>query len=208
MGWFKALTGLFRADPAGKALYAQLQKMLAIGGQMFDLATAPLFDADAVAPDREEIYRMDQDLNRLEREVRQRLLTSVAVNPEQDDAMRMRLMELVRHAERCGDFSKNIFEVFENSGALPASDFRDALAEQRTFISGLFERAWTTYDAGDSAAAEEIVARARELSRKDNEIVAALLTGSECEHAVAVAMMARFLKRIQSHLVNIARTGA
>ncbi len=205
MGWLKAVAALFRSDPQGMELYARLQEMLSIGGRMFDQATSPLFDPEAPSPAREDLHQMDQDLNRLEKQVRLRLLAAIAVNPERDDAIRLRLIELVHHAERCGDYSKNIFEVFENSGPLPPSAFRDILAEQRVFISELFGRAWQIYDSGDAQAAQEVVARAKGLSRKDNEIVGALLSGTPCEHSVAVALMARFFKRLQSHLVNIAK---
>ena len=205
MGWLSNLSLLFRPEPPSAQLFLSLRGMLSKGQALFEAVTAPIFDADEPRPERELVYGLDKDLNKAEIETRRRLLTSIAVNPLHDIATRMLLLSAVKHVERCGDLTKNVFEVFERSGPLKPSAHRDFLWEQREFIRELFDQIWEVFDSGDSAAADRIRLAAKRFSEGDVALVHELLQASDCGQAVALAMLSRFFKRIMGHLVNIAK---
>lgn len=204
MGWIKFFRSLFHPEGGSDVIYEHFHEMLTIGQQMFERVSAPLFDPNAVAPTNEDIRSLDAQINRLEKEIRSRLLTAVAVHPEEDTALRLLLLGLVRDAERCGDFSKHLFDVFQHSGgALPPCAHTDALREQQGFIRRLFDEVWEVYDAGNRERALQLLAEAKQFSLRDNAIVHALLAGDASPAPVAIALAARFFKRIQSHLAHV-----
>lgn len=208
MSWFRFFRALFRPEGDHRALYERLHEMLQLGRRMFDLATAPLFEPGVQTTDHATMHEMDAQVNRLEREARRRLLTALAVNPEQDAPTRLLLLGLLKDAERCGDFAKNTFEVFERSGPLPPGPYADLLRDQRQFVLRLFEEVWTVYENGDRERALALIAEAKTFSKRDGEIVAELISGAPAANPAAVALLTRFFKRIQQHLVHILRSVA
>ena len=205
MGWFGNLMSLFRPDPTSKELLERLYSMIATANRMFDAVTLPLFDESRPHPEREFVYGLDKELNIAEVEIRRRLLTSIAVNPIHEIATRMLLLSGSKHVERCGDLTKNVFEVFERSGPLVKGPYQEFLLEQRDFIAGLFDRIRHVFDSGDIDEAERIMVEARQFSQRDGEIVHELIQCADCPQPVAIAMLTRLLKRIMGHLVNMAR---
>jgi phosphate uptake regulator len=205
LGWFANLASLFRPDPSGPELFNQLRTMMATAKQLFDAITEPLFDEERPLPERELVYGLDGELNRAEVEIRRRLLTAIAINPERDLGGRMLLMSGSKHVERCGDLAKNIFEVFEHRKPFVAGPYNAFLREQRDFVSTLFDRVWRVIEAGDTRAAAEIVAETRQFAARDAEVIQELIGGAESPSPVAVAMLTRLQKRVMGHLVNIAR---
>lgn len=205
MNWLHFLRTLFRPEGGQTEIRERFHEMLRIGRRMFDEVTAPLFDDAATAPERAAVQAMDADLNRLEREIRRRLLTSVAVNPEQDVTTRLLLLGLAKDAERCGDFAKNIHDVFSRAGKLPPGEHSDLLRDQRAFILRLFDQVWEVYEEGDDERARALLDEAKSFSRRDSEVVQEMLAEPEIPHPVAVALLSRFFKRIQHHLVNVIR---
>ena len=208
MGWWRQLTALFRSEPVSGELYEKLHEMLVRGRQLFERVTEELLDPDKPGPEREEVYGMDARINQLHSEIRRRLLTSVAVNPERDAATRRLLIGMARDAERCGDFSKNIYEVFEHASGLDLGEHADFLREQRAFVASLFDEVWQVVDQSDEVAANRLIAQAKDFSRRDAAIVHAILAGEPSAHPAAVALLVRFFKRIQHHLVNLAKSVA
>ena len=203
MGWVKTLTALFRADPPSARVLDDLQGMLQLAHRMFDRVTEPLLSADAETLSREAVRALDRDVNRLELEARRALVTAAAVNPGDRATERLRLMGLITHAERCGDFAKHIFDVFEHGGPLQPGKYREFLVEQRAFISRLFATADEVLGGREPDGVAALLAEAKVYSHKDRDIVYGLLRNADCEQAVAVALLVRFFKRIQRHVVNI-----
>lgn len=203
MGWLKFLSSFTRSQEQNRIPYERLATMLKVGRRMFEHVTAPLLSSDADAPTREEVLEMDREINRLEEEARRAILTAAAVNPEAYAATGMLTANLIRDAERIGDFSKNIFDVFENTGNLAESDHLDFIRQQRDFILRLFDEVPVVFEAGDEPGAQALIAAARPLNHRGSEILHGLLSGGSDAHPVAVALLLRFFRRIQSHLVHI-----
>ena len=61
------------------------------------------------------------------------------------------------------------------------------------------------HQRGDEVAARRLIEAGRPLNRRGAEIIRELLRGAACPHPVAVALLLRFFRRIQSHLIHIAQ---
>lgn len=206
MGWIQFFSSLVKSRSHSRVPYERLREMLSLGGRMFREVTAPLVDVQQNQPTREEILEMDREINRLENEARRAILTAAAVAPEAYATTGLLTANLIRDAERIGDFAKNIFDVFENAGALDEHDHVDFLRSQREFVLRLFDETWEVFETGNRERAEQLISDARPINREGARIVRELLTATESQHPVAVALLLRFFRRIQSHLVHILET--
>ena len=117
------------------------------------------------------------------------------------------LISITKDAERLGDYVKNLFELNKLT-----KDFEDV---QKLFKSlfevigneviELFKTVNTAFKNSDTELALESAAKARDISKRCENIIAELVESDySAAQTVVLILGARYLKRIALHLSNIA----
>ncbi len=182
--------------------------MLDIDRRMFEEAVVVLRQHDDATID-ESIRGLDVEVNKYERDVRRKVMTHCAVAGPTELPGGMVLVSIVIDIERIGDYCKNILDLaaaHPQRLSIPAYD--EMLVEIESNIQVCFQEvvdilrqqdeqkashAMTTYRQRISDMCDQIV----------QDVVAGRLETSPAHSGAALALYARYLKRISAHLKNI-----
>jgi len=156
-----------------------------------------------------DIYQKDKEINRFEREVRKNVLTHLAVSGVHNVAAGLALVSIVIDVERIGDYCKNIAELaVAHPEKLKGGIYETDLKEIETKVLERFDKIITAVEEPNIEVAREIMADYRGLTRKSDGILTDIIAEKDksltVHDAVVLALYFRYLKRIASHLMNIA----
>jgi len=179
-------------------------EMLEIGREMFDTARAGVFDEALTAEQRSEIYRLDRQVNKLERSVRRRVL--VAMHTGANINAGVVLLHVVKDAERVGDYCKNIAEVRDydprSLGDTPSGKNLQVIMDEVAALFGAVGPVMVPDGAPDDAVS--LLQTARELCKRCDQLLVRIAASDMDSSAVtAHVLMSRFTKRVAAHLSNI-----
>jgi phosphate uptake regulator len=206
----KELLAIFRKDSMLDDAFRQSYEMLDITKQMFLMARKTLRETDTVQL-HTSVYELDKKVNKYQREVRKEVLQHLAVAGVESLVSGLNLINIIIDLERIGDYTKNIVEMAESHQAkLDAGNREEDLVKIETALEGAFDRIRFVLENSDEEAAKAMI--------KDyiwiNPLCDKHLLGFIKEEdkslsrrsTVALALYFRYLKRIHSHLRNIATT--
>jgi phosphate uptake regulator len=205
---FKEIWSALRGTDKLTSLIAKLGEMLEIGKWMFERASEALMKETDWTGISDSLYERDRKINELERDVREGILTHLAVGRHQDIAASLVLMSVVKDAERIGDYCKNIFEVgkfYRREYTHP--EYAQPLSEIRQTLEELFDNAKGAFTECDPIRARSVLDVAGGLTKKCDLLIQQLLSVHEqlaADEAVAYVLLSRFYKRVSAHLANIA----
>ena len=186
----------------------QVARMLQAGRWMFGQASEVLMRTVEWKDVADDLYARDRQINRIEQDVRERIITHLSVGNQADLSACLILMSVVKDAERIGDYCKNIFEVGKFYGHdYTCPHYAKPLEGIRFGIDPLFDRAERAFTDADRAVARDVLGAAGGLMRTCDVIIQQLLSSNEemsADEAVAYVLLARFYKRVSAHLGNIA----
>ena len=119
------------------------------------------------------------------------------------------LVNIVIDVERIGDITKNIVEVAQgHPKKLTSRMFDGRVAEIENAVADNFEKTINAFKEADEILAAKIIEDYKWVSKVSDEILLSLMNSEDLEiesgSAVALALYIRQLKRINSHLRNIA----
>lgn len=171
----------------------------------FDVAMAALVggaDPEAV---NEDIRATDRRVNRTEREVRRELVIHATVHGGQEVGTILTYLLLVKKIERVGDQNKNILDLAFEGVTFEAGEERDRLIEYRDEISALFSTTAEIFTEPDEERAAEVFERGQALLHEFNDLVVEEVHRHEGDagHAVARALLFRYMKRVAANLVSV-----
>lgn len=152
----------------------------------------------------------DDEVNEKERSIRTALLQHFSINPEDEMVLSLMLMSVVQDAERIGDLTKSIAKAAALADAPRSGRHVHALTVIRDHVATQFDRARKGLVEGDVSLARAVLEendRVKELTRAAICTLASAkdLTVNE---GVVLAMSARMIGRVGSHLSNIASSVA
>ena len=206
--WKDLLATLFREDNLYIQALNQSYEMLAIDLQMYEASIKSLRHSDTGEIDV-DIYKLDQEINAYERDVRKKVMTHLAVTGARDLAPGLVLTSVVVDIERIGDYTKNICDLAQNHPKrLEARGLEKDLQAIEASVTSLFRDMIAAFKSSDEAEAKRIMAEYKEeISSQSDEITQKIVRGEisdlEPGDATAVALYARYLKRIAAHSRNI-----
>ena len=206
---FKELLNLFNKDNLMKQAFDASVDMLHTDHEMFLESVRTLRESDT-AKLQFDLYEKDRQINAYEREVRRKVMTHLAIAGATELAMGIRLVSIVIDIERIGDYTKNIVELaMSHPNRLSFGDYEATIkpVEDRTKTN--FNTLIKAFEGQDSKLAREIMStHQKEVSSVCDRIVTDLVRGEardlDIQTATAMVMYLRFIKRIHSHLKNIA----
>jgi len=182
-------------------------QMLEIDRQMFLEAVRVLRESDDAGLN-EEIRKLDKKVNKYEREVRRKVMTHCTVQGASELPSGMVLISVVIDIERVGDYCKNIMQLAESHPTrLAASPFEAILADVEEEIKQRFDRTIEVLRDQDVQGARELMGTYRaEIGRNCDLVVRNIVENKYPDlapgEAAALALYARYLKRISAHLTN------
>ena len=121
---WKTLIGAFKKHNLYQQALAEACEMLETDGRMFEASVESLRRSDT-ADIAVDIYKLDKEINRSERDVRKKVMTHLVVSGGTELAHGLALISVVIDIERIGDYTKNIYDLarrhplVHESGAVP-----------------------------------------------------------------------------------------
>jgi len=205
----KELLNLFNKDNLMKQAFDASMDMLKTDHEMFLESLRTLRESNT-AELRFDLYEKDRQINAFEREVRRKVMKHLAIAGATELAMGIRLVSIVIDIERIGDYTKNIVELAINHPRrLRLGEFESEAAAVERRVKINFDTLIKAFYQQDSKLAREIMStHQKEVSSVCDRIVTGLVRGEsrdlDIQTASAMVMYLRFIKRIHSHLKNIA----
>lgn len=203
----KELLNIFKKDTKLDQAFRRSYEMLDITLEMFLEAKRSLRETDSneIAT---AIYERDKDINRYEREVRQFVFQHLAVAGTDDLTSSLVLISIIIDIERIGDYAKNMVELAMNHPTKLGSRYEEDLQKVEAAVEDTFVRVRNIFEKADENEAESLIKDYLWVNRLcDQRVIDYIrevdktVTGGD---AVTLALYFRYLKRINSHLRNIA----
>jgi phosphate uptake regulator len=187
-----------------KVMADEFMKMLSTTNEMMGIVRPHVFDDTLSLDDRRKVYKLDVKVNRLERSVRKRVVSHLALT-KQDIPYCLLMMTLVKDAERIGDYVKNLSEVGElGGGTLPGGDLRRELEDLVEMADTLFAETANIIKEQNKARAVALIEEGRTAGKRCDRLLVELAKSDlTAAQATRMVLVTRFYKRIGGHLVNI-----
>lgn len=193
-----------KSKPSVKELDERLLAMLREGRREFDIAADVLLSGGDPSAVREDVYRTDQGINQMERELRRRLVVHGVVHGIAALPGSLVLMSLVKDAERIGDYAKNIFELASLGVRFDDDARRRELVKRKTEISEFLGSVIAVMARPDEARARALLEEASEISAQCNAEGVRLIRDVQDRNPSGEVLLLRYLKRVVSHARNVA----
>ncbi len=205
---FSKLKSLFGTESLLEEAFLTTIQTLEFEQEMFRDSRRCLREADS-AELPYDFKKADKRINKYEREVRRQVLTHLAVAQPTDLVPGLVLVTIVIDVERIGDYTKNIADLaVGHPRPLHGGKWEEVLARVETVIDEQFPLVVDTLRMRDTTQARQILQDERETARQAEAIVSDLIESDSSDQSVsdgvALAMYARYLKRINAHLTNVA----
>jgi len=202
--WFD----LFRRESQLNQALDRSRQMLRDDREMFEAAVRSLRERDDAKVDV-DIHAKDQMINAYERDVRRKVFTHLAVAGKKDLQASLVLVSVVIDIERIGDYTKNIVDLaLRHPSKLVCGVFEPDVRRIETTVRTMFSLLLEALPENDESKAREVMSEHWWINKRADEIIHFLVEHDEssipCREAVATVLYARYLKRISSHLKNVA----
>ena len=184
----------------------QFQGMLNDTQLMFVSAYGSLFTKIEEPGLADKLYEIDRRVNAAQKDIRRRVIEHLTFQPTVDTSTCLILMSVVKDAERLGDFSKNLFEVrYLMGGPMDAEAYKTLFDGIDNDIVELFNTTREAFIESDEEVAKGTWARQRRIKARCSDVIYKVAKSDmRANEAVCFALIARYFKRITSHLTNIA----
>ena len=212
MSLFADLMKIWRKEGLLFQAWEESLKMLELSHNMFNKAVKKSKRQESLSV-LKKLKNRDKEINSYQREVRRKIVTHFALEKNTHDVTSlMVLINMIVDIERIGDYSKNILDLAINyPDTLNTKNLHDDLYDIEKAVKERFDHTIVAVKTQDIELARGLLSGFKEhvtgaSDRIVNSIIAGELefqTGSE---AAAVALYARYLKRVGSHLKNITTT--
>lgn len=154
----------------------------------------------------EAIRERDIQVNKGEREIRRLLVEHLTINPGQDVSGCLALMSMTKDAERIGDYAKNIFDLASLLGEKRHKlRHLDKVLEFKDRIGANLVKLKEAFLDSDEGVARQILEDYTAIKAEINEVMHGLFAEDlPTSEALGTVLLLRYLKRINSHLCNVA----
>ena len=209
MSVFQDIVKLWNSDNLLSQAWDESYKMMVLSNEIFNQAIKYLRNGE----NKETIIALkkrDMEINAYQKNVRRKVVTHYAVSQDIDDLPNgLVLLNMVVDVERVGDYTKNILDLALNHpNTIRSEDFSKDLHHVENEVIERFRKTLEAIHTQDADVARNLMKTYKEtLTNVSDTIVNGCISGEirlgdECQ-TVALALYARYLKRIGAHLKNI-----
>ena len=202
---FKNLISFWKGKDFLTEVLEEFKEMLDDTKYMFESVCKGLIKGKVEPNLKDKIYEIDRKVNRLEKEIRKRIVEHLSIQPAVDVPVSLVLMSVVKDAERIGDYCKNLFEIIELlDKPLKQERFEELFKGIDKKILEEFEKTQKAFMESDEEVAKEILYLERGVVKNCDDIVKKLAKSNlSTNEAVCLTLLARYFKRVAAHLANI-----
>jgi len=209
MSVFKDIDKLWSSDDLLSQAWDDSYKMMVLSNEIFNQAIKYLRNGE----NKETILALkkrDAEINLFQKDVRRKVVTHYAISQDMDDLPNgLVLLNMVVDVERVGDYTKNILDLALNHpDTIKSEDFSEDLHQVETEVISRFSKTLEAIHTQDEDVARSLMVSYKEnLTSVSDTIVCGCISGDITlgneSKTVALALYARYLKRIGAHLKNI-----
>lgn len=181
----------------------EVEEMLFVAKDMFDFSLRVLMDKEK---EKEDIYQIDQQLNKLQINVRRKILEHLSLSPQQDVTSCLILITIVIDVERIGDYSKNLIELSHAYTHRLEGKYVERIRGIEKEVVELFDETINAFKDANIQLGKDVMERHARLALWCEKIVEDLVQDAviSSKMGIVCALLARYLKRVSAHLKNIA----
>ncbi len=203
---FKEILSILRKDDLLKQAVEETEEMFSKAEFMFKNAINMVMECKK--PDM-DMYEADREINRMEWEVRQKVLEHLVVSNKKEDVPAVLILtSTVVDIERIGDYSNNILELADicSEATVVEEDHVKFFREIEAQILEIFDLTRDSHRDADTEKAQRAMDMHWRISERCDKMFGSLASeeGLGTEYAVIYTLLSRYLKRVSSHLKNIA----
>jgi phosphate uptake regulator len=154
----------------------------------------------------QQILTTDKKVNRLQKVIRRRIMEHMTVQPTVDSPACLLLFSVSKDAERVGDYAKNLLEVSRLlEKTIDKEIYSKLFKDLDKDILDLFKQTREAFIESDEEKATRAWDSQKNIKKQCDDIVRTLAKSSySVNESVCFTLIARFLRRMSSHLTNIA----
>jgi phosphate transport system protein len=203
---FRNLLSFWKGKEFLAQVFEEFKDMLDDSEFMFRAVCGRLLD-NIEEPDlKKKIYEIDKKVNRLQKDIRKRIVEHLSLQPTVNITACLLLMSVVKDAERLGDYAKNLYEVTELlEKPIDKKLFNEYFGDIDKDIMTLFEQTRAAFIEADEEKAGLAWDYEKRIAKDCDRIVEQIAKSNlSVNEAVCFTLIARHFKRLVAHLVNIA----
>lgn len=204
----KDLLRLLKGDSLLDKAFQQSYEMLDITKNMFTEGTNSLRKRDERKL-KSTIYDQDKAVNKFEQKVRKNVFKHLTESGMVDVYSGLTLVSIIIDIERLGDYTKNIVDLAQNhKKKLKGGKYEKDLKKIEVAVSNGFTMVRESFENGDINKASDWLIEYEWVNKLCDKHIFDYIkdkddTVTSCD-AVTLALYFRYLKRVNSHLRNIA----
>lgn len=205
----KGFLSLFQKEGLLDQALADTHMMLRDTERMVVASTEALRKSDSTHIDM-DVPLMDKAVNRYESEVRRKVFTHLSVIGSENIYPSLVLVSIIIDVERVGDYAKNIVELAQqHAPRLVGGPFETELKRIETaVVDTLLPQGRLAFEKHDEEASARLIHDMNWVNPACDRITDLLCAGTQdtglpANTQVTLALYVRYLKRINSHWLNV-----
>lgn len=209
---WKEIINIWKSDDLLVQAWDNSYEMLQLSREMF-VQSVQMLRKHSKEKTLIALKKRDKEINEFHRNIRRKVMTHLVLQKDATDIPNgLVLINMVIDIERVGDYSKNILDLaISTPKTLKAEKVNEDLKMIEDEVLSRFDKTLEAIHSQDSDVAKELVATHRKMVAKTSDklvdqILKGKITFESESKAASVALYARYLKRIGSHLTNITTT--
>jgi len=185
-------------DKAGE----EVEKMLVIARNMYNIAMSVLLNKEKSQAD---LYEMDRGLNAIQMDVRRKILEHLSINPAMDITASLILITIVIDIERLGDYSKNVLDLSNKIGRKLDGGYFDDIRVLRDEVEPLFDETIEVISEINAEKGKNVMQKCTDIATRCETLIDHLFEDElGVKDAIIATLLLRYIKRVASHLKNVA----
>ncbi len=205
---FRELIELWRSDNLLEQALTDSHEMLESTQEMFHESVRSLRNSED-SEMKFNVYDKDIQVNKYEREVREKVLKHLAITGGANIIPGLILTSIVIDIERLGDYTKNIMDLAaEHPKKLSCGRFEGDVKEVENGVTELFDKVIPVVKETEKDTAGRLMNEYLWITKKCDALLSELIQEEgeslSLGDAVSTALYVRYLKRVAAHLLNIA----
>ncbi len=202
----RELLELFRAKSPLADMLDEFNQMVDKTEWMFDTAMEVLIEKKDAQSVKKDLYGKDKEVNEHQRSIRRKIISHLTLQPRSDVPACLILMSVAKDVERVGDYCKNIFELgIMFDVEFDRGRYKTPLKELAEQVENLFSKTRKAFARSDEETAHMIITKGETINKRCDMLISQLIADNlPTKKAVAYTLLARYIKRVSSHLVNVA----
>jgi len=186
-------------------VYREVEEMLKTSHEMFTDAMKILLE-NVEMNEQEVIYDKDHKLNYMQIDVRKKTLEHLTISPAQDITPSLIIITVVVDVERIGDYAKNLVELAHKYPEELTGDYAERIKALQKRVETNFQNTIQAFSSGDKELGRQVMETHAQLAKDSEKLVEDLVDDETigARLGIVFALLARFLKRVDAHLKNVA----